>query len=142
MREITKFSPVEEHLKELLEEEISEAGSRLARAIVAEKLGLAELAADLREVAFDEAKHAAMIIQVLRKQKLKEPKYWLSVVNDMIEADSGATGREQDFVQIARSAGLEEEARLFEQLSKDEIVHVEKLRKIVHTLGLIVKPEI
>lgn len=135
MRTIKKIQLVEEHLKELLEEEISEAGSRLARAIVAEKLGLAELASDLREVALDEAKHAAMIIEVLRKQKLKEPRYWLSVVNDMIDADSGASGREQDFVQIARRAGLEEEARLFEQLSKDEIEHVEKLRKIVAVLG-------
>jgi len=135
VRTIKKIQLVEEHLKELLEEEISEAGSRLARAIVAEKLGLAELASDLREVALDEAKHAAMIIEVLRKQKLKEPRYWLSVVNDMIDADSGASGREQDFVQIARRAGLEEEARLFEQLSKDEIEHVEKLRKIVAVLG-------
>ncbi len=142
MRAIKKISPVEEHLKELLEEEISEAGSRLARAIVAEKSGLAELASDLREVALDEAKHAAMIIQFLRKQKLKEPKYWLSVVNDMIEADSGASGREQDFVQITRSTGLEEEARLFEQLSRDEIEHVEKLRKIVVALGSKPKGEL
>lgn len=133
---IKEVQLVEKHLKELLEEEVSEAGSRLARAIVAERLGQAELASDLREVAFDEAKHAAMIIEVLRKQKLKDPKYWLSVVNDMIDADSGASGREQDFVQIARRAGLEEEARLFEQLSKDEIEHVEKLRKIASTLDL------
>lgn len=135
MRTNKETQLVQEHLKELLEEEITEAGSRLARAIVAERLGLAELASDLREVAFDEAKHAAMIIEVLRKQELKDPKYWSSVVNDMVEADSGASVREQDFVQIARNAGLEEEARLFEQLSNDEIVHIEKLRKIVRTLG-------
>lgn len=141
MKTIKKIQLVEEHLKELLDEEVSEAGGRLARAIVAERLGLAELASDLREVALSEGKHAAMIIEVLRKQELKEPKYWLSVVNNMIDGDSGASGREQDFAQVARTAGMEEEARLFEQLSKDEIVHVEKLRKIVRTLESKVKPE-
>lgn len=104
-------------------------------------MGLAQVASNLREVALDEAKHAAMIIEVLRKQKLKDPKYWVSIINDMIDADSGASGRERDFVQMARRTGLEEEARLFEQLSKDEVEHIEKLRELVGALGFKVKPE-
>ncbi len=120
-----------EHLKELLEEEISEAGVRLAKAKLAEEEGLNEAASVLREVAIDEARHATLIARLIPQDVFKDTK---SNVMGAIDVDSGAAEREKDFARKARNAGMEEAAKLFEQLLVDEMEHVRKLREIVNKL--------
>jgi rubrerythrin len=122
---------VMEHLKELLEEEIYEAGVRLAKGKLAEEEGLNDAASVLREVAIDEARHATLIARLIPQDVFKGTK---SNVMGAIDADLGAAEREKDFARAATTAGMEEAAKLFEQLSVDEMEHVRKLREIVSKL--------
>lgn len=121
-----------DHLKELLEEEISEAGVRLAKAKLAEEEGLDEAASALRQMAIDEARHATLIARLLPEERFKDTK---SNVMSAIDADLSAAQREKDFASEARSAGMEEAAKLFEQLSVDETEHARKLRETAEKLG-------
>lgn len=119
-----------EHLKELLEEEISEAGSRIVKAIIAEQEGSTKAASVLREIAYNEAKHAALIAKVLpdRDNPFADTR---ANIQSSIEGDSDAAQREKDFARIAKEAGMEDIATLFEQLSMEETEHVKKLKEIL-----------
>ena len=52
-----------------------------------------------------------------------------------IEADRGAGEREQRLAVIARQAGMEREAALFESLARDELEHVAKLEAALKQLN-------
>lgn len=128
---------IEEHLKQLFDEEIAEAGVRFARARVAEDCGLTDIASILKEVAYDEAKHAAWIARFNPEEELEDIK---EGIMGAIGADSDAAQREKEFAKTAREAGMEEVARLFEQLSIDEMDHVKKLREALAKLEQAKKP--
>ena len=122
---------VVEHLKELLEEEISEAGERLAKAIVAEDEDLMEAASCFREIAHDEARHATLIATLIAEEGFWDTR---SNVISAIDADSHAAQREREFVEAAKKAGMGDAARLFEELSEDEKGHVKDLEELLKNL--------
>lgn len=115
---------IEVHLKELFEEEVWEAGTRLARALAAEEEGLPEVAAALRVVAEDEARHAYLIAQLACPEQIPDGRESLARA---IGADSDAAEREAGYARLAAAAGLEAAAQLFERLQRDERRHVELL---------------
>jgi len=117
-----------EHLKELLEEEISEAGSRIVKAIIAEQEGSIKAASVLREIAYNEAKHAVLIAKVLPDNPFADTR---ANIQSSIEGDSDAAQRENDFARIANEAGMEDIAKLFEQLSLEEKEHVARLKEVL-----------
>jgi rubrerythrin len=119
-----------EHLKELLEEEISEAGSRIVKAIIAEQEGSTKAASVLREIAYNEAKHAVLIAKVLPDSPFADTR---ANIQSSIEGDSDAAQREKDFARIAREAGMEDIAKLFQQLSTEETEHVKKLKEALQS---------
>ena len=121
-----------ENLKELLEEEISEAGGRLAKAIVAEEEGLVDAASCLRKIAYDEARHATLIAKLIAAEGFRDTR---SNVISAIAADSHAAQREREFVDAAKKAGMGEAIRLFEELSEDEKAHVRELEGLLKNLG-------
>ncbi len=116
---------VAKHLQELYEEESWEAGSRLARAAKAREDGYPEVAALMEEIARDEARHLSLVVRLLRPEEVERDVQ--ANLEAMIEADRGAGEREQRLAVIARQAGMEREAALFEALARDELEHVAKL---------------
>lgn len=116
---------VTENLKELYEEESWEVGSRLARAAKAREDGYPELAALMEEIARDEARHLSLVVRLLYPDEVERDVR--ANLEAMIEADQGAAEREQRFAQIARQAGMEREAALFQALARDELEHAAKL---------------
>lgn len=125
---VTKEKTIERHLHELLEEEISEAGSRLVKALAAEEEGHAEAAEVLRKVALGEARHAWLIAKALPENPFGNPTQNLQ---SSIEGDADAARREDRYARLATELGRTELARLLKGLSADELKHVESLRKVV-----------
>lgn len=123
---------IEEHLKEVFAEEKGEVAIRLARAKVAEQEGFSEVAACLREIAYDEAKHAALIAEVLYQDDIKDTR---SNVMATISGDQYAYHRELEFLPLAKKAGDEAVVRLVEQLASDEQAHIQKLEELARKLG-------
>lgn len=127
------------HLKDLLEEEISEAGSRIVKAVIAEREGFPEAALVLREVAADEANHAFLIAEFLPEPPFGDTK---SNLEASVEADADAARRESEFAKSAREAGMGKIAELLERLSAEEMEHVAKLRESLDNLAeLRLRPE-
>jgi len=118
---------IEEHLKEVFAEEKGEVAIRLVRAKVAEQEGFSEVAACLREIAYDEAKHAALIAELLYQDDIKDTR---SNVMATISGDQYAYDREREFLPIARQAGNEAIVRLVEQLILDEKRHIDQLEEV------------
>lgn len=123
---------IKEHLKEVFAEEGSEVGIRLARAKVAEQEGFGNVAACLREIAYDEAKHAALIAELLYQDDIRDTK---SNVRATISGDQYAYHRELEFLQIAKKAGEGAVVKLVEQLAADEQAHIQKLEALTQQLG-------
>lgn len=123
---------IREHLKEVLAEEKDEVAIRLVKAKVAEQEGFSEVAARLREIAYDEAKHAGLIAEFLYQDDIKDSK---SNVKEAIDVDRYAHHRELEFLALVRQAGDAALVKLVEQLIADENAHVEKLEDLVKKLG-------
>lgn len=124
MTELSDQQQIGDHLKELFEEEVWEAGTRLARALAAEEEGLPELAAALRAVAEDEARHAYLIGRVACPDQIPDARESLARA---ISADRDAAQREERYARLAVSAGMQDAERLFERLERDEQEHVQRL---------------
>lgn len=116
---------VAKNLQELYEEESWEVGSRLARAAKAREDGYPEVAALMEEIARDEARHLSLVVRLLYPEEVERDVR--ANLEAMIEGDRGAAEREQRLAVIARQAGMEREAVLFEALARDEVEHVAKL---------------
>jgi rubrerythrin len=116
---------VTENLKELYEEESWEVGSRLARAAKAREDGYPELAALMEEIAPDEARHQSLVVRCLYPDEVERDVR--TNLEAMLEQDRGAAEREQRLAAIARQAGMEREASLFEALARDELEHAARL---------------
>lgn len=119
---------IQDHLKDLLEEEISEAGSRLVKALAAEQAGLKEAGREFRDIAEDEARHALLVAKAIERNPFND---FRANVQASIDGDADAAQREADFARLARKAGFVKLAELFEQLSSDETRHVEKLKRLI-----------
>ena len=128
---MAQYKDIDDHLQELFEEEIWEVGLYLARAHVAETEGLAELSACLRELAYDEAKHACQIAEIIPREEIKDPR---SNLMKSMAGDRDASEREAQFANTALKEGNERAARLFMQLSVDERSHVQKLEQVARKL--------
>lgn len=113
-----------QHLKELFEEEVWEAGIRLVLAMVAEKERFTEVAACMKEIGHDEAKHAFLIAQIILPEDVRDTR---SNLQGAMEADTSARSREARFAEVSRRQGRDDVAALFERLSSDEAQHVSKL---------------
>lgn len=127
MTEAPDPQKVRDHLKELFEEEVWEAGSRLARALAAQEEGLPEVAAALRAVAEDEARHAYLIARLACPDEIPGGQESL---RRAISADHDAAEREVRYLRLASEAGLEDAAQLLERLHGDERRHIEMLEAL------------
>lgn len=124
---------VAEHLKELYEEESWEVGSRLARAAKAREDDYPEVAALMQEIAGDEARHLSLVVRLLHPEEVERDVR--ANLEAMIEGDRGAAEREQRLAEVARQAGMEREAALFEALARDEVGHIAKLEMALKHLN-------
>lgn len=123
---------IEDHLKEVFEEELGEVAFRLAKAKIAEQEGYDEVARALNDIAYDEAKHAALIAEILYAEDIKDTKSNLFAA---IDVDQYARRREEDFLTVARETGDERLVKLVEQLASDEAEHVQRLVELAKKLG-------
>lgn len=120
-------------LRELYEEESWEAGVRLARAAKAREEGHEDVAALMEEVALDEARHLSLVVRLLHPDEVERD--LATNLRAMIEGDRGAAEREQQRATIARRAGMDREAALFEVLARDELAHIAKLEAALRQLN-------
>ncbi len=120
---------VTKNLKELYEEECWEVGSRLARAAKASEDGYPEVAALMEELARDEARHLGLVVRLLHPDEIERDIQ--TNLEAMLEGDRGAAEREWRLAALARQAGMEREAALFEALARDEVEHVAKLEAVL-----------
>lgn len=123
---------ITEHLQEVLAEEKDEVAFRLVKARIAEREGFTEVAVRLRDIAYDEAKHAALIAEFLYHDDLKDTR---SNVKEAIDVDRDAHQRELAFLELVKPAGDATLVTLVEQLIADEQGHVETLEELVNKLG-------
>ena len=79
----------------------------------------------MEEIARDEARHLSLVVRLLYPEEVERDVQ--ANLEAMIEADRGAGEREQRLAVIARQAGMEREAALFEALARDEVAHVARL---------------
>ena len=86
----------------------------------------------MKDIAYDEAKHAFLIAQIIQPDDVRDTRYNLKA---SIEGDASASRREERFIQAAREQGKEDVAELFQQLSFDEAQHVKKLEESLQRLG-------
>lgn len=122
-----------QNLRELYEEESWEVGSRLARAAKAREDGYPAVAALMEEIARDEARHLSLVVRLLHSEEVERDVR--ANLEAMIEGDRGAAEREQRLARIARQAGMEREAVLFEALARDEVQHVASLEAALKHLN-------
>lgn len=120
-------------IEDLVEEEASEAGLRLARARYWEQNGFPAIAAIIRDVAMRELEHFVLVLSYARRQWVEQN--LRSVLQAMRDADAGASEREREIAMRARELGLEEEAELLDRLSRDEAEHVRRFQEALALLG-------
>jgi rubrerythrin len=109
--------------------ETSEVGLYLAMSKRAEEEGHPEVALYLRQVAMDEAWHAAEFAALIGK--IKDTK---SNIQMMLEGETKAETEKAKAAEIARSEGKEDIAKFFERASRDEGRHKAGLKKLLEKL--------
>lgn len=123
---------VQKNLKELFEEESLEVGLYLARARRAREQGYPEVADLIEQIGRDEATHLSLVVEILYPQYIERD--LRTNLRAMISGDGGAADRERRMAEIARRAGMEREALLFERLARDELEHVAKIEAVLRQL--------
>lgn len=123
----SKIFAVFKNLEDLVDEEASEAGLRLARAQYWERNGFPEIAAIIRNVAMRELEHFVLVTSYAKRHWVEED--LRSALQDMMAADDGSSVRERQMASVARQLGLNEEADLMERLSRDEAEHVKQFEE-------------
>lgn len=131
--QVSQIWRVFKDIEDLVEEEVSEAGLRLARARYWEQKGFPETAAIIRGVAMRELEHFVLVISYARRQWVEQN--LRNVLQAMRDADAGASEREREIAIRARELGLEEEAELLDRLSRDEAEHVRRFEEALALLG-------
>ncbi|MFQ5800545.1 MAG: ferritin family protein [Candidatus Hydrothermarchaeales archaeon] len=119
----------EENMEMNFKGETSEVGLYLAMSKRAEEEGHPDIALYLRQVAMDEAWHAAEFATLLRK--ISDTK---TNLEKMAGGEGGAHKGKSEAARIAREEGNEEEAALFERAAKDEARHKAGLKGFLSKL--------
>lgn len=117
---------LEDILKATFKGETTEVGWYLAMSKIAEEEGLAHVATYLRQIAMDEAWHAAEVARILGM--VKDTKSNLTM---MLEGETMAEVEKGEAAEIARKEGNSAAALFFERAKKDEARHKAGLRGIV-----------
>lgn len=112
------MSKTDENLEKNFKGETSEVGLYLAMSKQAEIEGHPDIAMYLRQVAMDEAWHAAWVVKI--QGKIGNTKENLQ---KMVGGETGAIAGKSEAAKIAREEGNEEAARFFEIASRDEDRH-------------------
>ncbi|MCL7412224.1 MAG: rubrerythrin family protein [ANME-2 cluster archaeon] len=120
---------LEDILKATFKGETTEVGWYLAMSKIAEEEGLADVATYLRQIAMDEAWHAAEVAKILGM--VKDTKSNLTM---MLEGETMATLEKAEAAEIARKEGNNEARLFFERASQDEARHKAGLKGIVDRL--------
>lgn len=118
-----------ENLEKTFAGETSEVGLYLAMAKRAEEEGYPEVALYLKQVAWDEADHAATVAMLLGK--IEDTKSNLEM---MTRGEENARGGKSDAAREARSEGNEPAAVFFEKASADEGRHNAGLKGLLERL--------
>jgi rubrerythrin len=98
--------------------ETSEVGLYLAMSKQAEIEGHPDIAMYLRQVAMDEAWHAAWVAKI--QGKIGDTK---ANLEKMIKGETGACAGKADAAKLAKDEGNDEAAKFFDTASKDEDRH-------------------
>lgn len=109
--------------------ETSEVGLYLAMSKRAEEEGHPDVAVYLRQIAMDEAWHAAEFAALIGK--IKDTR---SNIKMMLEGETKAEQEKAKAAEIARSEGRDDIAKFFERASKDEGRHKSGLKKFLEKL--------
>ncbi len=119
-----------ENLEKSFQGETSEVGLYLAMAKRAEEEGLPGVSLYLKQVAWDEANHAAWVAAI--QGKIKDTK---SNLERMLNGEKGACGNKCQAAEEARKEGNEEAALFFEKASDDEKRHAAGLEGLLRGIG-------
>jgi len=120
---------LEDILKATFKGETTEVGWYLAMSKIAEEEGLADVAIYLRQIAMDEAWHAAEVAKILGM--VKDTKSNLTM---MLEGETMAEVEKAEAADLARKEGNDEARLFFERASQDEARHKAGLKGIVDRL--------
>jgi rubrerythrin len=120
---------LDEILKATFKGETTEVGWYLAMSKIAEEEGLAHVATYLRQIAMDEAWHAAEVAKLAGM--VKDTKSNLTM---MLEGEGMAEVEKREAAEIARKEGNTAAALFFENASKDEARHKAGIKGIVEKL--------
>jgi len=120
---------LDEILKATFKGETTEVGWYLAMSKIAEEEGLAHVATYLRQIAMDEAWHAAEVAKLAGM--VKDTKSNLTM---MVEGEGMAQVEKKEAAEIARKEGNTAAALFFENASKDEARHKAGLKGILEKL--------
>ena len=120
---------LEDILKATFKGETTEVGWYLAMSKVAEEEGLPDVATYLRQIAMDEAWHAAEVAKILGM--VKDTKSNLTM---MLEGETMAEVEKAEAADLARKEGNDEARLFFERASQDEARHKAGLKGIVDRL--------
>lgn len=108
----------DELLEKIFRGETSEVGLYLAMARQAEREGHTNVVVYLRQLAMEEAAHAARAAELLGMVgKTKDE------IEKMVEGERNADSGKMEAARIAREEGNEDAARFFEEAAKDEARH-------------------
>lgn len=83
----------------------------------------------MEELARDEARHLGLVVRLLHPDEIERDVR--TNLEAMLEGDRGAAERERRLAALARQAGMEREAALFDALARDEVEHVAKLEAVL-----------
>ena len=122
---------LEKILKATFKGETTEVGWYLAMSKIAEKESMPDVAIYLRQIAMDEAWHAAEVAEILGEIKPDTK----SNIEMMLEGETMAEGEKADAAKIAREEGNLAAALFFERASYDEGRHKAGLKGILERLN-------
>ena len=125
---IAKGSPVEEAVSANFRGETAEVGLYLAMARQAQREGYPEISGVLKDIAWDEANHAARfaelngMISASTKENLEQ----------MLSGETGANKAKREAAVKAKEAGVDEPHDHFDESSRDEARHARALQGLLN----------
>lgn len=123
------MSKTSENLEMNFRGETGEVGLYLAMSKQAEVEGYPEIAMYFRQVAMDEAWHAAWVAKI--QNKIGDTR---SNLERMIKGEAGACAAKSEAARAAKNENNDEAARFFEIASSDEGRHCAALKSFLHKM--------
>ena len=124
---VTKDTEVEKEVNQEYKGETWEVGAYLAMARQAERDGYPEIALALRQIALDEAEHAAHFAELNGKISASTKENLEKMLQGEIEANQG----KKEAATKAKEAGLDEAHDFFDESSRDEGRHANTLKGLL-----------